>query len=56
MDLALELPAGRYRAEWVHTGTGRVDEAEVFDHAGGERVLASPRLTEDIALQVKSRR
>jgi hypothetical protein len=52
-ELVLDLPAGPYRAEWVNTKTGRVDKSETFEHAGGERTLASPAYAEDIALRIK---
>ena len=52
MALALDLPAGRYRAEWVNTDSGRVDNAEDLAHAGGRRKLTSPAYRDDIALRV----
>jgi hypothetical protein len=52
-ELALELPAGPYRAEWVDTRTGETAKAEEFDHGGGQKVLASPEYADDIALRVK---
>ena len=52
-DLALDLPAGGYTAEWVNTKTGKVDKAERFTHGGGDKALASPAYSEDIALRVK---
>jgi hypothetical protein len=52
--LALKLPAGEYRAEWVNTKTGQVDGAEQFQHAGGARELVSPAYEADIALRVQS--
>jgi hypothetical protein len=52
-SLVLDLPAGTYKAEWVNTRTGVVDKVEDFQHAGGERVLASPPYSEDIALRIK---
>lgn len=52
VNLVLDLPAGRYNAEWVSTLTGKVDKSEVFDHSGGNRNLASPPFPEDIALRV----
>ncbi len=54
-ELALELPAGPWRAEWVNPKTGAVDKSEDFDHAGGPRSLASPPFTEDAALRVTRR-
>jgi len=53
VDLALELPAGRYHAEWINTRTGNVDRSENFAHAGGTREIASPHYSEDIALRLK---
>lgn len=50
--LVLDLPAGRYRAEWIDTKTGAVAHAESFDHAGGDRELHSPEFANDIALRV----
>lgn len=53
-DLALQLPAGQYVAQWLNTQSGKVDKQEPFRHEGGERVLQSPRYEEDIALSVKA--
>ena len=36
-DVRLNLPAGRYQAEWVNTKTGKIDKSEVFRHRGGEK-------------------
>ena len=55
-ELALDLPRGSYRAEWVNTKTGAVDKAEDFDHGGGTRELASPAYDEDVALRVQRAR
>jgi hypothetical protein len=51
-DLVLDLPAGKWRAEWVNTKTGAADKAEVLDHAGGDRTVASPPYEQDVALRV----
>ena len=51
-ELALDLPRGSYRAEWVNTKTGAVDKTEDFDHDGGARKLSSPTYDEDVALRV----
>ncbi len=51
--LALNLPAGAYRAEWIDTKTGNVAAAEVFEHAGGGKSLRSPVFANDIALRVR---
>ena len=52
-ELLLELPAGNYRAEWVSTKTGKVEKAEGFAHAKGNRKLLSTPYSEDIALRIK---
>ena len=54
-ELSLALPRGKYRAEWLNTKTGAVDKAEVFDHDGGTRTLASPTYEEDVALRIKAK-
>jgi hypothetical protein len=51
--LEVEMPAGKYRAEWVNTKTGTVDKTEDFEHTGGTRTLASPAYREDIALRIR---
>jgi hypothetical protein len=51
--LEVEMPAGKYRAEWINTKTGAVDKSEDFEHSGGTRKLASPDYREDIALRVR---
>ncbi len=52
--LVLELPAGRYLAEWIDTKTGRTARREDFAHPGGPRTLVSPEYSEDIALRVRA--
>ena len=51
-ELALDLPAGSYRAEWVDTKTGEAAKAAEFEHGGGKKLLASPEYADDIALRV----
>ena len=52
-DVRLNLPAGRYQAEWVNTKTGEVDNSEVFRHRVGEKRVASPQFVVDIALRIR---
>ncbi len=47
-----EMPAGRYRGEWVHPLTGKVEPIAAFDHPGGLATFSSPEYTEDIALKI----
>jgi hypothetical protein len=51
--LSLDLPAGRYRAEWVNTLHGTVDKVEDVTHSGGLLALSSPEYKDDVALRVK---
>ncbi len=51
-DLVVELPPGKYSAEWVSTKTGETDRKETFDHAGGNRALESPQYEDDISLRI----
>jgi hypothetical protein len=55
VDLGLDPPSGRYRAEWIEPKTGAVLRALEIEHAGGVRTLASPPLAEDLALAVRGR-
>jgi PA14 domain len=54
--IALDLPAGRYRAEWIDPKTGVVTRSEDLQHAGGRRSLSSPAFDEDVALSVRAGR
>ncbi len=51
-ELVLDLPAGRYRAEWWNTKTGEVTPSAAFTHSGGEKILNSPPFSEDVALRL----
>ena len=50
--LAVDLPAGTYRAEWVNPKTGKMDKAEDIKHPGGKRALPAPAFREDVALSL----
>jgi len=50
--LTLDLPASRYRAEWVNTLNGNVDKSEEVTHGGGALTLGSPEYKDDVALRV----
>lgn len=52
VDLKLDIPVGRYRAEWVNTHTGAIDKAQTVNHSGGLLSLVSPKYSEDIALRL----
>jgi hypothetical protein len=51
-NLALEVPKGRYRVEWLNPRTGEIDKTEDVRHESGSVTLSSPRYTEDIALRI----
>jgi PA14 domain/Family of unknown function (DUF6298)/Cellulase (glycosyl hydrolase family 5) len=51
--LTVELPAGKYVAEWVDTKTGAITKREEFKHDGGARKLTAPDYKDDIALRLK---
>ena len=53
VQLSLNLPAGRYSAEWIDTRTGQISKSERVDHAGGVSNLVSPAYSEDIALAIR---
>ena len=51
-DLSLDLPAGRWRAEWMNPVDGTVLQRVRLEHDGGLRRLTSPSFTESIALRI----
>jgi len=51
-QLQIELPKGKYTAEWINTKTGKSDKKESFDQPGGNRTLGSPKYEDDIALRI----
>jgi hypothetical protein len=51
-EFVLELPNGRYQAEWIFPATGKVLLTPAFTHREGGRAVTSPAHTEDIALRV----
>jgi len=52
-ELAIELPPGEYKAEWVNTKTGLVEKAESLKHDGGSYTLQAPGYIDDIALRIR---
>jgi len=51
-ELNLNLPAGKYKAEWINTKTGQVEKLEALEHSGGQRKISSPTYNEDIAVRI----
>jgi len=52
-NLAIDLPAGEYRVEWLGPLTGRIAKREMVRHRGGSVTLASPAYAEDVALRLR---
>ena len=52
VTVTIELPPGRYRAEWVNTKNGLADAVPSFEHEGGTVDLSSPVFSDDIALRI----
>ncbi len=52
--LVLDLPAGKYRVDWIDPSTGTVLDTKRFAHAGGERSISTPKHAIDVALRIKS--
>ena len=55
VELTLEIPAGRYRLEWVNTRTGEVAKRQDLDSQGKALVVESPQYTEDVAARIIAR-
>jgi len=51
-DLTLEIPPGRYEAEWLNPRTGKTDRREEFRHDAGSRTLGAPVYSADVALRL----
>ena len=51
-EIKLDLPGGKYSADWVNVQTGDSEHAENFEHGGGVKVLQSPLFSNGIALRV----
>lgn len=53
LTLAVELPKGRYKLNWVNTLTGQSIRNLTLNHTGGNVELSSPEYTDDIALSIR---
>ena len=51
-EVELDLPGGKYSAEWVNVSTGDSNHSEKFEHGGGLKVLQSPPFSNGIALRL----
>jgi hypothetical protein len=55
ITIAIDLPPGRYRAEWLDPKTGAQTEAGDLEHAGGRKSLSAPSFDDDLALSIRGR-
>jgi hypothetical protein len=51
--ITLDIPSGKYEAEWINPASGEIIETTVHEHEGGRLVLITPRYYMDIALRMK---
>ena len=51
--LSLQLPAGKYQAEWISTKTNAIEKVESFKQSERPHSLAVPAYTDDIALRIR---
>jgi hypothetical protein len=51
--LEVVLPPGRYRAEWLHPGTGQREAGGSWEHGGGAQAMLTPTYEHDIALSIR---
>jgi hypothetical protein len=51
--LVLDLPAGKYRFDWVEPATGTLLRTEVVSHDGGSLKSTTPKHAVDVALRIK---
>jgi hypothetical protein len=51
-ELTLDLPEGRYSAEWIEPATGAVLRQESVRFSGGSGVLVSPKFSDGVALRL----
>jgi hypothetical protein len=51
---AIDLPKGRWQAEWLSPRDGSVRKAEPFGHPGGAWLTETPEFLEDVALRLKA--
>jgi len=54
IQIHLDLPPGRYRAEWINTRTGSSERREKITHTHGVHILSAPAFNDDMALAVQA--
>jgi hypothetical protein len=51
--LVVDLPAGKYSAEWINVLNGEISHRTDLIHAGGDARLSPPEYADDIALRIR---
>lgn len=51
--IALQLPAGKFVAEWVSPLTGETLKSEVWEQPAGDHELTTPAFDNDVALRIR---
>jgi hypothetical protein len=49
----VDLPKGRWRADWLHPATGQWEPSRTIEHPGGGLSIDGPAFDKDIALRVR---
>ena len=52
-QVLLDLPMGRWRADWLHPATGEWEPPQIIDHPGGGLAVDGPGFDQDLALRVR---
>ena len=53
LELSLELPAGRYQAEWLNPAHGKIGKSEQLETRGKRLEISSPEYEDDVALSIR---
>ncbi len=53
VELTLNLPAGRYQAEWLNPRSGTIEKSQEIQSRGDRVEVASPPYEEDVALRIR---
>jgi Putative collagen-binding domain of a collagenase len=53
LELALELPHGKFKAQWLNPRTGNIDKSEQLESTARPIHIASPDYEEDVAWSIR---
>ncbi len=53
LELTLQIPDGKYTAEWINTKTGNIEGSEILSATNGLTTIVCPDFQEDIGLKIK---